>query len=227
MTIEPAAENALIIYFSSSPSPKTTHLIQSLKQGLQDSLDHKLIDLVPSFASLLVQYHTELTDHFEIKAAINCVWERVNTTSQNASAGKKVTLPVYYALETGPDLPTIAQQSGLSVSDVIQLHSSQEYLVYSIGFAPGFAYLGEVDARIATPRLATPRASVPKGSVGIADQQTAVYPASSPGGWNIIGKCPVDLFNMNKSPTMPYIVGDTVRFEAIDKETFLSLGGTL
>jgi len=102
-----------------------------------------------------------------------------------------------------------------------------QYRVYAIGFAPGFAYLGEVDARIAAPRLATPRKKVPKGAVAIADRQTAVYPAVSPGGWNLIGLCPVDMFNPNAKPTMPVQVGDKVQFKSIEREEFLSLGGQL
>jgi len=115
----------------------------------------------------------------------------------------------------------------MSVEQVISLHQAQEYRVYAIGFSPGFAYLGEVDERIAMPRLATPRLKVPKGAIAIADRQTAIYPAQSPGGWNIIGSCPVDMFNPNKKPIMPVSVGDRVKFYAIDKQQYLALGGSL
>nr|WP_269473309.1 carboxyltransferase domain-containing protein [Kineobactrum salinum] len=121
----------------------------------------------------------------------------------------------------------MAQQAGLSVEDVIALHSATEYRVYAIGFAPGFAYLGEVDPRIAMPRLATPRPRVPRGAVAIADRQTAVYPAVSPGGWNLIGLCPRRMFDPDASPTMPVAVGDRVRFEPISRARFLELGGEL
>ena len=97
--------------------------------------------------------------------------------------------------------------------------------MYAIGFAPGFAYLGEVDERIATPRLATPRQNVPAGAVGIADRQTAVYPAQSPGGWNLIGRCPLQMFAPHSAEPMPVRVGDRVRFEAIDRATYLKRGG--
>jgi KipI family sensor histidine kinase inhibitor len=138
-----------------------------------------------------------------------------------------VSLPVYYSTESGPDLQTVAESAGLSVEEVIAIHQQTEYHVYAIGFAPGFAYLGEVDQRIATPRLATPRQQVPRGAVAIADRQTAVYPAQSPGGWNLIGHCPQLMFAPTNSPTMPVKVGDRVRFEAIDKATFKAMGGTL
>jgi KipI family sensor histidine kinase inhibitor len=99
--------------------------------------------------------------------------------------------------------------------------------VYAIGFAPGFAYLGQVDERIAAPRLATPRQKVPRGAVGIADRQTAIYPAASPGGWNLIGLCPQSMFDPNADPSMPVQVGDRVRFKGIDRQSFLELGGML
>ena len=136
-------------------------------------------------------------------------------------------LPVYYAPEAGIDLESLAERAGLPISEVIDLHAGAEYRVYAIGFAPGFAYLGEVDERIAAPRLATPRASVPRGSVAIADRQTAVYPSVSPGGWNLIGRCPVPMFDPDAQPCMPVAVGDTVRFEPISRERFLTLGGDL
>ena len=121
----------------------------------------------------------------------------------------------------------IAERGKISVDQVIEIHQQQEYRVYAIGFAPGFAYLGEVDERIAAPRLATPRMKVPRGAVAIADRQTAVYPAPSPGGWNLIGLCPTRMFDPEKQPSMPVQVGDRIQFKAIDREEFISLGGEL
>ncbi|MFB3059599.1 MAG: allophanate hydrolase subunit 1, partial [Gammaproteobacteria bacterium] len=136
-------------------------------------------------------------------------------------------LPVYYSLESGPDLEIIAKRGKISVDDVIEIHLAGEYRVYAIGFAPGFAYLGEVDERIAAPRLATPRQKVPRGAVALADRQTAVYPAQSPGGWNLIGLCPTRMFDPEQQPSMPVQVGDRIRFEAIERDEYLSLGGNL
>ena len=136
-------------------------------------------------------------------------------------------LPVYYHPEAGEDLEALAERAGMSIDDVIALHSGGEYRVYAIGFAPGYAYLGEVDSRIAAPRLSTPRQKVPRGAVAIADRQTAVYPAPSPGGWNLIGRCPVRMFDPDRDPIMPVSVGDRVRFEPIDRARFLELGGEL
>jgi KipI family sensor histidine kinase inhibitor len=147
--------------------------------------------------------------------------------SQSSDSGQLVEIPVYYHPESGEDLERLASDAGLSWEAAAELHSNTEYRVYAIGFAPGFAYLGDVDPRIAAPRLATPRSSVPRGAVAIADRQTAVYPASSPGGWNLIGRSPLRMFDPDAKPPMPVSVGDRVRFVPIDREAFLSAGGQL
>jgi KipI family sensor histidine kinase inhibitor len=121
----------------------------------------------------------------------------------------------------------LANNAGLSIEEVVSIHQQSEYRVYAIGFAPGFAYLGELDSRIAAPRLATPRQKVPRGAVAIADRQTAVYPAESPGGWNLIGLCPEPMFDPGVEPSMPVQVGDRVRFKAISRESYLDMGGLL
>ena len=169
---------------------------------LRTSLGALLIDLVPSYASLLVIYDPFKTDHHAVRAAIrHALADTIDSRQQPIRA--LVTLPVYYSSESGPDLQTLADNAGLSIEEVISIHQQSEYRVYAIGFAPGFAYLGELDPRIAAPRLATPRQKVPRGAVAIADRQTAVYPAESPGGWNLIGLCPELMFDPSAEPSMP------------------------
>ena len=140
---------------------------------------------------------------------------------------KFIALPVYYGDEAGPDLASLAHAKGMSVEAVIHCHSQQVYTVCAIGFAPGFAFLASVDASIATPRHSEPRKWVPAGSVGIANQQTAVYPNDSPGGWQIIGNCPQALFQPDQSPMTPFQVGDKVQFVPISKDAFIAQGGQL
>ena len=161
-----------------------------------------------------------------IKEAFQEIHNR-NQDVANVYDGKTVELPVYYGEDAGPDLKLLADNAGISTQQVIDIHTSQDYRVYAIGFAPGFAYLGEVDERIAAPRLPTPRKKVPKGAVAIADRQTAVYPSQSPGGWNLIGLCPTDMFNSESQSIMPVSVGDKVRFVPIEQKQFLELGGQL
>lgn len=234
ISISVAGENSLIVYFGDSPSAAIATQIAQTVAYLKTVLGDLLVDLVPSYASLLVIYQPLQTDHYYITSVIrSAIREPIvkignePDQDQTQQQGNSVSLPVYYSTESGPDLQSLADRAKLSVEEVIAIHQQTEYRVYAIGFAPGFAYLGEVDPRIAAPRLATPRQKVPRGAVAIADRQTAVYPAQSPGGWNLIGLCPQRMFDPNANPTMPVQVGDRVRFEAIDKQTFLELGGQL
>jgi len=134
---------------------------------------------------------------------------------------------MYYSEEVGFDLDRISKLSNLSIKEVIELHSSTTYRVYTIGFLPGFAYLGEVDTKIATPRLDTPRTKIPKGSLGIADNQSAIYPIQSPGGWNIVGRTYLDMFDKNLDGFSYLSIGDRVKFRAISRDEFLKNGGVI
>jgi KipI family sensor histidine kinase inhibitor len=225
-SISIAGENSLILYFGDRPSDAIASQVAQVVDQLRLSIGEVLIDLVPSYASLLVIYNPVISDHHLVRGAMRAALDSL-TVSNAQQRGSLVILPVYYSVESGPDLQGLADGAGLSVDEVIAIHQQTEYRVYAIGFAPGFAYLGEVDERIATSRLATPRQKVPRGSVAIADRQTAVYPAQSPGGWNLIGLCPQRMFDPNLTPSMPVQVGDRVRFDAIDQQAFLALGGEL
>lgn len=223
--LEIASENAFIIYFEQKIALSVSQQVTAARQLLEKTLGSVLIDLLPSYASLLVIFDPFQHSHATLQPILTKALQQLTTSEQ--SRGRLIELPVYYSEESGPDLVQIARSKDISTDEVIHLHQATLYQVYAIGFAPGFAYLGEVDARLETPRLATPRARVPAGSVAIADRQTAVYPAASPGGWNLIGLCPVSMFNPAVTPPMPVAVGDQVRFTAIGKAEFLQLGGKL
>ena len=225
MELHSAGENALIMYLGSETSPAVSARVQAAAAAMGQALGEDLIDLVPSYASLLIIYDPLRTDHLSVAHRVRQAVAGLEAGEQGE--GRCVVLPVYYAPEAGADLESLAARSGLSTEEVIALHSGAEYRVYAIGFAPGFAYLGQVDARIGAPRLATPRQQVPRGAVAIADRQTAVYPAVSPGGWNLIGRCPVRMFDPAADPVMPVAVGDRVRFEPVSRERYLALGGEL
>jgi KipI family sensor histidine kinase inhibitor len=225
MKIEIAGQNAFIVYFAEQTSAAVSAQIQAAVANILATMQDSIIDLVPSYASLLVIFDLDRSDHFAVKQQLRAALSQLD--SVDAASGELITLPVYYSAESGPDLDVIAQLGNISVDDVIAIHQQQEYRVYAIGFAPGFAYLGEVDERIAAPRLATPRQKVPRGAVAIADRQTAVYPAVSPGGWNLIGLCPTRMFDPDRNPSMPVAVGDRIRFSAISREEFIALGGEL
>ena len=225
MELHVAGDSALMLYLGETTSPEVSARVQAAAAAIESALGNDLVDLVPSYASLLIIYDALRTDHLSVGHRVRELLEGL--TEGVDAAGRSVVLPVYYAAESVADLEALAERAGLSTDEVIALHAGVEYRVYAIGFAPGFAYLGEVDERIATPRLATPRLKVPRGAVAIADRQTAVYPAVSPGGWNLIGRCPIRMFDPGATPTMPVAVGDRVRFEPIDRARFLALGGEL
>jgi len=225
LIIEIVGENSLIIYFSEQASAEVTTKIQQAQLLIRKNMNDDIIDLTPSYTSILVTFNLIKTNHQRLVNKLQTLLK--NLPIEKETQGSLIELPVYYSAESGPELNVIAKHTNLSIEQIITIHQQQEYRVYAIGFAPGFAYLGEVDERIAMPRLSTPRIKVPKGAVAIADRQTAVYPSASPGGWNIIGQCPVEMFAANSIPTMPVKVGDRVKFKAISKDQFISLSGVL
>ena len=224
--IQLAGEKAFIIYFGDRISEGISKQVCAMASRIRESLGSRVIDLIPSYASLLVIYNPLKAGHTEIRAILERCLKQPSTVPES-DTGSQFTLPVYYSTEVGPDLLSLAETKSLLPEDVIRLHHEREYRVYAIGFAPGFAYLGQVNEQLATARLATPRTKVPRGAVGIADQQTAVYPHESPGGWNLIGRCPVRMFDPNVMDASKVNVGDRVRFEPIGRETFMELGGEL
>jgi len=220
-----ASENSSIVYFSERPCSQTSDQIAYTANALKVRLGDDLIDLIPSYHSLLVIYNPLKLGYQKIEQEIrNTIGQW--TSNNQSQKGPIVELPVYYSPESGPDLQRIADHSGLTIDQIIEIHQQTEYTVYAMGFAPGFAYLGEVDTRIAMPRLATPRHNVPQGAVAIADRQTAIYPSRSPGGWNLIGLCPTSLFNAEQQPPSPMAVGDRICFKAISRDEFIQLGGS-
>ena len=225
MRIVDASESSVIAYLGDKPTSDTSEKIFGLAEELKAGMTNSLVDLIPSYNSLLVIFDPLETDHLAVRKILLEAASMKNRLVMDSC--KRVILPVYYHEEVGEDLLDLATKKRLSIDELISLHSNRDYRVYAIGFAPGFAFLGEVDERLEAPRLSTPRSSVPRGSVAIADLQTAVYPSKSPGGWNLIGRCPTQMFDPISPPFMPCRVGDTVRFEAIDRKTYLSLGGAL
>ena len=225
MELHSSGENAMILYLGNETNPEIAARVQLAAAAIEAALGADLVDLVPSYASILIIYDAMNTDHLSVGHRVRAAL--ANLPVATGTEGRDVVLPAYYAPEAGADLEAVAERAGLTIEEVIALHAQREYRVYAIGFAPGFAYLGQVDKRIASPRLSTPRLKVPRGAVAIADRQTAVYPAVSPGGWNLIGRCPTRMFDPAAEPTMPVVVGDRVRFEPVSRARFLALGGEL
>ena len=184
--------------------------------------DH-LIDLVPSYTTLMVHYDGLALTPAEARDLIGQAITELRPETQRL--GQRHVLPVWYDLSVGPELSLLAARIGGPVSEVIRRHSEREYQVFALGFAPGFAFMGLVEEALAAPRLNTPRKRVAAGSVGIAERQTAAYPAQSPGGWNLIGRTPSALFDRNREGYSLMQPGDTVQFEAVSHAEFIRLGG--
>ncbi len=192
-------------------------------QRLRSGFGAALVDLVPSYTTLMVHYDLTALSPAQARELIDQALSDLQPQAQGS--GQCHVLPVWYDLSVGPELSLLSQRSGLAVSEVIRRHSAHEYQVFALGFAPGFAFMGLVDEILATPRLNTPRKRVAAGSVGIAERQTAAYPVVSPGGWNLIGRTPAKLFDRERDGYSLMQPGDTVRFAAVEHAEFIKLGG--
>jgi len=220
-----ASVDSIIIYFANFISKENVKLVQQNYISLKKLNNKGLIDITPSYTSILIHYDLQ---YFYYKKIIEFLNENITLKIDvTQEEGRLVEVPIYYDEEVGFDLQRISQLAKLSIKDIIELHSSTKYSVYTIGFLPGFAYLGEVDEKIATPRLESPRSKIPKGSLGIADNQSAIYPVESPGGWNIIGRTYLDMFDKNIEGFSYLGVGDIVKFKPITRDEFIKNGGVI
>lgn len=199
----------LLCEFESQVSEETNAKVAALCQAVRDANVKGITELVPAYCSLLVQYDPLQTSFEALEALLKGAAVDAEKAGE-ARQSRIVEIPVHYGGEYGPDLSFVAQHAGLTEAEVIRLHSSRDYRIYMIGFLPGFPYLGGLDERLYTPRLEVPRTRIPAGSVGIGGQQTGIYPLESPGGWQLIGRTELTLFDPARPPL--YAAGDTIRF---------------
>jgi inhibitor of KinA len=225
-TIYPLGDRGLCIDWGNSIDPILNDQVLALHARLREAQLPGVLDLVPAYSSLgllfatskLVQGNPDQSPYEQLREQ---VIPHLTAASQSpALESRLLEIPVCYDPEFAPDLAELASNSGLPPEDVVQLHSAREYRVYHIGFLPGFPYLGAVDERIASPRRAVPRARIPAGSVGIAGQQTGIYPLESPGGWKLIGQTPIRLFRPQHPEPALLRAGDRVRFFSVSKKEF-------
>lgn len=224
MKIKVASVDSLIIYFGDKIDKDIAKKVKNAYLCIKKLNLDGIIEIVPSYTSILITYDIFTYDYETIKTKLE---DLINLDETQEDNSKLITIDVYYGTEVGLDLQSMSEKTGLSIEQIIKIHSEKTYDVYAIGFLPGFGYLASVDERIALPRLSTPRKSIPKGSVAIANTQTAVYPQASPGGWNIVGRTAFDFFDKNLDTLSPISVGDRVKFNPISKEQFLKQGGVL
>jgi inhibitor of KinA len=213
-----AGDTGLLVEYGDTISPDVNRKVRAVTVVLDAERPPGVVEVVPTYRSVLILYDPSVTDLQTLRAMIESLEQRLDESTIRPP--KTVSIPVCYGAEFGPDIAYVAQAHAISVADVIRIHSGTVYQIYMIGFTPGFPYLGGLPDLLHTPRLETPRDRVPAGSVGIANNQTGIYPIESPGGWRIIGRTPLKLFDPNRKNPFQYEAGDLIKFEPISQDEF-------
>ena len=218
----PAGDQAVVVELGDDISPETNRRVRDLTVAVDAAAIAGVYDLMPTYRSLLIYYDPLATSYSGLRQKLETIEKNLNETSLERP--QVVRIPTLYGGEHGPDLEFVAQNAGISTDEVVDIHSGADYLIYMMGFSPGFPYLGGLSEKLHTPRLGTPRTEIPAGSVGIAESQTGVYPVASPGGWRLIGRTPVKMFDQEKEPPSLLAAGDYIRFVPLaDEEEYLDI----
>jgi len=216
-----AGDSSLVVEFGNEISEEINGKVLALNQILRPNRIKGVIETVPTYRSLLVYYDPCVIRYKKLVAKLKALCRRLDTIS---SASKRIIeIPVCYGGVFGEDLNDVAEYTHLSKDEVIQRHCSHDYLIYMLGFLPGFVYLGGMDSSLNTPRLDTPRAKIPTGSVAIGGEQTGIYPMPSPGGWRLIGTTPIKPYDPARSEPILYRAGDYIRFKPITEAAFYEI----
>lgn len=213
-----AGDKGFLVEFGDGIDPQVNAKVRAMAGILEKEKPEGILEVIPTYRSLLFIYDPEQTDPDSLYLLV----EKLETSraEMDPNTFRIVEIPVCYGGEFGPDIGNVQKNSGLTQEQVIQVHAAPEYLIYMVGFTPGFAFLGGLDKRLFTPRLNTPRMVVPKGSVGIANNQTGMYPIASPGGWQLIGRTPLNLFAPWKKNPFLYRAGDKIKFVPISESEY-------
>jgi KipI family sensor histidine kinase inhibitor len=213
-----AGDSSILIQFGNSIDPEINGKIAATVQLMREQHIEGVVDIIPAFCSLLINYDPRVISYDRMKTRM----EQILSMEIAAGTRKKKVyqIPVCYGGSFGPDLDNIAEHAALTPQEVIDIHTSTDYLIYMLGFLPGFTYLGGLDERIHTPRLANPRIRIPAGSVGIGGSQTGIYPMDSPGGWQLMGMTPVKTYDPNREVPILVEAGDYIRFVPVDEAEY-------
>jgi len=214
----PMGDRGILIHFEQKISPDISLKIRRFMSKLDGAKNESVIEALPAYATVCVVYNPLIMSYDAMKGFLSRLLE--GGQEEEALNATVFEIPVLYNQETGPDMGFVSEHSGLSPDEIISIHTSREYLIYMLGFAPGFPYLGGMDERIAAPRLKVPRQKIVPGSVGIAGSQTGMYPIESPGGWQLIGRTPVKLYDPLRNPPVYYSTGDYIKYRPIDEAEF-------
>jgi KipI family sensor histidine kinase inhibitor len=221
---QPASDQSLLVYFGQQIALDAHQRVRKLLRLLEQEPIAAVRNLNPAYCSILISFDASRLKHGELEEIVRGYLARLD--AMHIPKGRELQIPTCYGAEFGPDLNEVASLHGITPADAIELHASLTYTVYFLGFVPGFAYLGELPEALATPRLDSPRRSTPPGSVGIAGNQTGVYPFATPGGWRLIGRTPVAMFRPGRKAVSFLSIGDRVRFTPISAARFAAMENT-
>jgi len=216
-----AGDQGLLVEYGDEIDLEVNTKVRAMAIIMKQNTPKGVIETIPTYRSLLLVYDPSITNLAKLQKELQKLEERLEEIQ--IPPPDTVEIPVCYGGGFGPDIEFVAETHDLSVKEVIQLHSEPEYLIYMVGFTPGFPFLGGLSEKLHTPRLETPRTFVPKGSVGIANNQTGIYPVSSPGGWQLIGRSPIKLFDPERPNPFLYQAGDHIKFKPITPEEYSRL----
>ncbi|WP_434797059.1 5-oxoprolinase subunit PxpB [Terrisporobacter vanillatitrophus] len=217
----PVGDSALTLEFGDEINYEINNKIRVFNKKIKSLNIDGIVETVPSFKALLIYYDPEKLFFSEAKDIVIDLFKTIDV--ENSKIRKVIEIPVCYDEEFGEDLDFVSQYTKLSKEEIIKLHSSKEYLIYMLGFLPGFAYLGGMNERLVTPRLKNPRLKLEAGSVGIGGEQTGIYPLDSPGGWRIIGRTPLKPYDLNRTKPILYEAGDYIKFTPISKKEYYEI----
>jgi inhibitor of KinA len=218
---QPASDQSLLVYFGQQITVVAHQRVRKLLRLLEQEPIAGVRNLNPAYCSILISFNAVQLNHGDLEEILRGYLDRLD--AMQIPEGRELQIPVCYSAEFGPDLNEVAALHGMTPAQAIELHASVTYVVYFLGFVPGFAYLGELPEALATPRLDSPRRSTPPGSVGIAGNQTGVYPFATPGGWRLIGRTPIAMFRPNREAMSLLSIGDRVRFAPISAARFAAM----
>ncbi|MGY4385890.1 inhibitor of KinA [Pedobacter sp. UYP24] len=221
----PLGDSAIVIQFGDVIDAGVNEQICAICSWLDDYTFEGFVEYVPAYTTITIYYHPWVVPYTEILEMVKEMLAGIAEDPPELAEKRIVEIPVVYGGIYGLDIDFVASNCGLNVEEVIAIHTAPQYLVYMVGFAPGFPYLGGLDERLAVPRKATPQAVVSAGSVGIAGMQTGVYPIETPGGWQIIGRSPIDFFDIDNQQPSLLKAGDLVRFKSISEYEYLTWKG--